>query len=159
MKEAEQKNTEQNAETNTQPEAVSEAVEEEDIQNDTPKSDAEVLKGIADKYDLTVMEKKLIYKVVSLLETHQMKRMLPPQNVGDSVFKMYASDPEPSEFLVDRVEFDDYGWILVSYEKFGTSEMEFVFSKKDYKKLFFDTAEEAREYYKNQNKDTKDKKK
>lgn len=127
-------------------EAVKEAAEEK------PKNDSEMLKGIAEKYDLSVMEKKLIYKVASLLASKQMKSMIPPQNIGDSIFKMYSTDPEPTEFLVDRVEFDDYGWTLVSYEKFGTSEMEFIFSKKDYKKVFFDTAEEAREYCKQQNK-------
>ena len=54
--------------------------------------------------------------------------------------------------LVDGVyrtefeEFDDYGWNLVSYEKFGTSEMEFIFTERDYKQVFFDTAEEARKH-------------
>ena len=95
---------------------------------------------------MTVLEKKLIHKIVSLLETKQMRRMLPPQNIGDSVFKMYPSDPEPTEFLVDRIEFDDYGWNLVSYEKFGTSEMEFIFTERDYNQVFFDTAEEARKH-------------
>ena len=60
---------------------------------------------------------------------------------------MYSSDEEPTEFLVDRVEFDDYGWNLVSYEKFGTSEIEFVFSERDYNQFFFDTAEKAKEHY------------
>lgn len=149
MKDAEQKNADKTAEAEaesvkeTAAKAVSEAVEK-----DTPKTDAEMLRSIADKYELTVMEQKLIYKLASLLESKQAKSMLPPQNIGDSVFKMYSTDPEPTEFLVDRVEFDDYGWNLVSYEKFGTTEMEFIFSKKDYKKVFFDTAEEARDYNK-----------
>ena len=73
--------------------------------------------------------------------------MLPKQNVGDSVFKMYSSDDEPTEFLVDRVEFDDFGWNLVSYEKFGTSEVEFIFCERDYNQFFFDTAEKAKEHY------------
>ncbi len=112
------------------------------------KDDIEMLNGITEKYDLTVLEKKVIHKIVSLLETKQMRRMLPKQNVGDSVFKMYSSDEEPTEFLVDRVEFDDYGWNLVSYEKFGTSEVEFIFSERDYDQFFFDTAEKAKEHYK-----------
>ena len=112
------------------------------------KDDIEMLNGITEKYDLTVLEKKVIHKIVSLLETKQMRRMLPKQNVGDSVFKMYPSDEEPTEFLVDRVEFDDYGWNLVSYEKFGTSEVEFIFSERDYDQFFFDTAEKAKEHYK-----------
>jgi len=111
------------------------------------EDDIELLTGIIEKYPLTVLEKKVIGKIVSLLETRQMRRMLPKQNVGDSVFKMYSSDDEPTEFLVDRVEFDDYGWNLVSYEKFGTSEVEFVFCEKDYQSLFFDSAEEAKEHY------------
>lgn len=111
------------------------------------KSDIDVLNAIAEKYGLSVMEKKVIQKIVSLMETDKMKNMLPPQNIGDSVFKMYASDGEPTEFLVDRVEFDETGWNLVSYEKFGTSEVEFVFNEKDYNKYFFDSAEEAMEYY------------
>ena len=112
------------------------------------KDDIEMLNGITEKYDRTVLEKKVIHKIVSLLETKQMRRMLPKQNVGDSVFKMYSSDEEPTEFLVDRVEFDDYGWNLVSYEKFGTSEVEFIFSERDYDQFFFDTAEKAKEHYK-----------
>ncbi len=115
---------------------------------DPADKDIATLKEIAEKYDVTVIEKKLIDKIVSLLETKQMRRMLPPQNIGDSVFKMYPSDPEPSEFLVDRIEFDDYGWNLISYEKFGTSEMEFIFTERDYKQVFFDTAEEARNHLK-----------
>ncbi|MBQ4395954.1 MAG: hypothetical protein II828_00365 [Clostridia bacterium] len=132
MKDAEQKTVSPSAET--------------EEHKDTAESDIEALKAIADKYDMTVLEKKLIHKIVSLLETEQMRRMLPPQNIGDSVFKMYPSDPEPTEFLVDRIEFDDYGWTLVSYEKFGTSEMEFIFTERDYKQVFFDTAEEARKH-------------
>ena len=132
MKDAEQKIVSPSAET--------------EEHKDTAESDIEALKAIADKYDMTVLEKKLIHKIVSLLETEQMRRMLPPQNIGDSVFKMYPSDPEPTEFLVDRIEFDDYGWNLVSYEKFGTSEMEFIFTERDYKQVFFDTAEEARKH-------------
>ena len=111
------------------------------------KDDIALLNGITDKYNLTVLEKKVIGKIVSLLETTQLRNLLPTQNIGDSVFKMYSSDEEPTEFLVDRVEFDDYGWNLVSYEKFGTSEIEFVFSEKDYNKFFFDTAEQAKEHY------------
>ena len=111
------------------------------------KDDIEMLNGITEKYDLTVLEKKVINKIVSLLETKQMRRMLPKQNVGDSVFKMYSSDDEPTEFLVDRVEFDDFGWNLVSYEKFGTSEVEFIFSERDYNQFFFDTADQAKEHY------------
>ena len=111
------------------------------------QDDIALLNGIADKYDLTVLEKKVIGKIVSLLETKQLRNLLPRQNIGDSVFKMYSSDEEPTEFLVDRVEFDDYGWNLVSYEKFGTSEVEFIFSKRDYNKFFFDTAEKAKEHY------------
>ena len=61
------------------------------------KDDIEMLNGITEKYDLTVLEKKVIHKIVSLLETKQMRRMLPKQNVGDSVFKMYSSDEEPTE--------------------------------------------------------------
>lgn len=132
MKDAEQKIVSPSAET--------------EEHKDTAESDIEALKAIAEKYDMTVLEKKLIHKIVSLLETEQMRRMLPPQNIGDSVFKMYPSDPEPTEFLVDRIEFDDYGWNLVSYEKFGTSEMEFIFTERDYKQVFFDTAEEARKH-------------
>ncbi|MBQ1554593.1 MAG: hypothetical protein IIZ68_03960 [Clostridia bacterium] len=132
MKDAEQKIVSPSAET--------------EEHKDTAGSDIEALKAIAEKYDMTVLEKKLIHKIVSLLETKQMRRMLPPQNIGDSVFKMYPSDPEPTEFLVDRIEFDDYGWNLVSYEKFGTSEMEFIFTERDYKQVFFDTAEEARKH-------------
>ncbi|MBQ1413949.1 MAG: hypothetical protein IIY93_12270 [Clostridia bacterium] len=132
MKDAEQKIVSPSAET--------------EEHKDTAGSDIEALKAIAEKYDMTVLEKKLIHKIVSLLETEQMRRMLPPQNIGDSVFKMYPSDPEPTEFLVDRIEFDDYGWNLVSYEKFGTSEMEFIFTERDYKQVFFDTAEEARKH-------------
>lgn len=111
------------------------------------QSDTELLRGICEKYSLTVLEKKVINKIVSLLETKQMRNVLPPQNVGDSVFKMYSSDEEPTEFLVDRVEFDDFGWNLVSYEKFGTSEVEFIFSEKDYNSFFFDTAELAKEHF------------
>jgi hypothetical protein len=111
------------------------------------QDDIALLNGIADKYDLTVLEKKVIGKIVSLLETKQMRNVLPTQNIGDTVFKMYSSDEEPTEFLVDRVEFDDYGWNLVSYEKFGTSEIEFVFSERDYNQFFFDTAEKAKEHY------------
>lgn len=111
------------------------------------QTDIERLKGIAEKYDLTVLEKKVIDKIVSLLQTKRMQKVLPVQNIGDSVFKMYPSDPEPTEFLVDRIEFDDFGWNLVSYEKFGTSEMEFIFNERDYKDLFFDTAEEARAFF------------
>ena len=111
------------------------------------QDDIALLNGIADKYDLTVLEKKVIGKIVSLLETKQMRNVLPTQNIGDTVFKMYSSDEEPTEFLVDRVEFDDYGWNLVSYEKFGTSEIEFVFSERDYNRFFFDTAEKAKEHY------------
>ena len=111
------------------------------------QDDIALLNGIADKYDLTVLEKKVIAKIVSLLETKQMRNVLPTQNIGDTVFKMYSSDEEPTEFLVDRVEFDDYGWNLVSYEKFGTSEIEFVFSERDYNQFFFDTAEKAKEHY------------
>ena len=112
-------------------------------------NDIEMLNSIAEKYDLSLLEKKIIGKIVSLLETKQLRNLLPRQNIGDSVFKMYSSDEEPTEFLVDRVEFDDYGWNLVSYEKFGTSEVEFVFCKKDYNKLFFDTPESAKEHYNN----------
>ena len=111
------------------------------------KDDIATLNSIIEKYNLSVLEKKILSKIVSLLETKQMRGMLPPQNIGDSVFKMYSSDDEPTEFLVDRVEFDDYGWNLVSYEKFGTSEVEFVFSERDYNKFFFDTAELAKEHY------------
>lgn len=111
------------------------------------KDDIDLLNGITEKYPLSVLEKKVIGKIVSLLETKQMRRMLPKQNVGDTVFKMYASDDEPTEFLVDRVEFDDYGWNLVSYEKFGTSEVEFIFTEKDYNNFFFDSAEAAKEHY------------
>ena len=111
------------------------------------QDDIALLNGIADKYDLTVLENKVIGKIVSLLETKQMRNVLPTQNIGDTVFKMYSSDEEPTEFLVDRVEFDDYGWNLVSYEKFGTSEIEFVFSERDYNQFFFDTAEKAKEHY------------
>ncbi|MBQ1440575.1 MAG: hypothetical protein IIZ08_01485 [Clostridia bacterium] len=111
------------------------------------KDDIATLNSIIEKYNLSVLEKKILSKIVSLLETKQMRGMLPPQNIGDSVFKMYSSDDEPTEFLVDRVEFDDYGWNLVSYEKFGTSEVEFVFSERDYNNFFFDTAELAKEHY------------
>ena len=112
-------------------EPVAEEVKPEEV-SEVAQNDIQMLNSIADKYSLTVLEKKVISKIVSLLETKQMSNVLPKQNVGDSVFKMYSSDDEPTEFLVDRVEFDDYGWNLVSYEKFGTSEVEFVFSEKDY---------------------------
>lgn len=164
MKETDQKNVDTAAETaketaeKTTPEPVKEPAatekpkqKEKEKEKEPPKTDAEMLKGIAEKYDLTVMEKKLVYKVASLLTSKQTTSILPPQNIGDSIFKMYSTDPEPTEFLVDRVEFDDYGWNLVSYEKFGTTEMEFIFSKKDYKKVFFDTAEEAIAYCKHHN--------
>ena len=127
-------------------EAETEAVNAEQ-KTEVVQDDIAMLNGIAEKYNLTVLEKKVISKIVSLLETKRMSNSLPSQNVGDSVFKMYSSDEEPTEFLVDRVEFDDYGWNLVSYEKFGTSEVEFVFSERDYNKFFFDTAEKAKEHY------------
>ena len=127
-------------------EPVAEEVKPEEV-SEVAQNDIQMLNSIADKYSLTVLEKKVISKIVSLLETKQMRRLLPSQNVGDTIFKMYSSDEEPTEFLVDRVEFDDYGWNLVSYEKFGTSEIEFVFNEKDYNKLFFDTAELAKEHY------------
>lgn len=141
MKDAEQKNvdTEQKAESKA-----------DDKHSRAAASDIEVLREMEKKYDVTVMEKKLIDKMISLLETLQAKCMLPPQNIGDSVFKMYSTDSEPTEFLVDRVEFDVSGWNLISYEKFGTSEMEFIFSENDYNKLFFDTADEARNYHKSE---------
>ncbi len=134
----------------TVPDVSSEAAAEEtktEKESSARKSDIELLTGISEKYSLSVLEKKVIDKIVSLLETKQMRNVLPKQNVGDSVFKMYSSDEEPTEFLVDRVEFDDFGWNLVSYEKFGTSEIEFVFSERDYNKFFFDSAEAAKEYY------------
>ncbi len=134
----------------TVPDANAEAVPEDVKPEDNAvvvEDDIALLNGIAEKYSLTVLEKKVISKIVSLLETRQMRRMLPKQNVGDSVFKMYATDEEPTEFLVDRVEFDDFGWNLVSYEKFGTSEVEFIFSEKDYNSFFFDTAELAKEHF------------
>lgn len=134
----------------TIPEAAPENNGEEskpDGQSKTGYSDVDLLNGIIEKYNLTVLEKKVIGKVISLIETRQMRQLIPKQNVGDSVFKMYSSEEEPTEFLVDRVEFDDYGWNLVSYEKFGTSEVEFIFSEKDYRKLFFDSPEEAKAYY------------
>lgn len=140
MKDTNQSVPDPNAES-----AVNDANAEENAM--VVQDDIEMLNGIADKYNLTVLEKKVISKIVSLLETKQMRRLLPSQNVGDTIFKMYSSDEEPTEFLVDRVEFDDYGWNLVSYEKFGTSEIEFVFNEKDYNKLFFDTAELAKEHY------------
>lgn len=111
------------------------------------ESDIEVLNSIAKKYPLTVEEKKLIAKVTSLLETYKTRCMLPKLNVGDSVFKMYNSDEEPTEFEVDRIEFDDFGWKLISYERFGPHEVEFIFCEKDYRKLFFDTAEQAKKYH------------
>lgn len=108
-------------------------------------SDVDLLKGIIEKYQLEDVEEKIINKVISLLETTKTRQMLPPQNVGDSVFKMYdADDDEPTEFIVDRIEFDDLGWKLVSYEKFGVCEIDFVFAEKDYNKFFFDTAEDAK---------------
>lgn len=108
-------------------------------------SDIDLLKGIIDKYQLEDVEKKIINKVISLFETTKTRQMLPPQNVGDSVFKLYQTDDnEPTEFVVDRIEFDDSGWKLISYEKFGACEIDFVFSEKDYNKFFFDTAEEAK---------------
>ena len=134
----------------TVPDANAEAVPEDVRPEDNAvvvEDDIALLNGIAEKYSLTVLEKKVISKIVSLLETRQMRRMLPKQNVGDIVFKMYSSDDEPTEFIVDRVEFDDYGWNLVSYEKFGTSEVEFIFTEKDYQTLFFDSAEDAKEHY------------
>lgn len=111
------------------------------------ESDVEMLNEIAKKYPLTAVEKKLITKVTSLLETYKTKCMLPKLNVGDSVFKMYDADEEPTEFEVDRIEFDDLGWKLISYERFGPHEVEFIFCEKDYKKLFFDTAEQAKKYH------------
>ena len=134
----------------TVPDANAEAVPEDVKPEDNAvvvEDDIALLNGIAEKYSLTVLEKKVISKIVSLLETRQMRRMLPKQNVGDSIFKMYSSEEEPTEFLVDRVEFDEYGWNLVSYEKFGTSEVEFIFSEKDYNSFFFDTAELAKEHF------------
>ena len=134
----------------TVPDANAEAVPEDVKPEDNAvvvEDDIALLNGIAEKYSLTVLEKKVISKIVSLLETRQMRRMLPKQNVGDSIFKMYSSEEEPTEFLVDRVEFDDFGWNLVSYEKFGTSEVEFIFSEKDYNSFFFDTAELAKEHF------------
>ena len=136
----------------TVPDAGEEPATEETKQEqiaEVAQTDIDMLNHIAEKYDLTVLEKKVISKIISLLETKQMISLLPKQNVGDSVFKMYSSEEEPTEFLVDRVEFDDNGWCLVSYEKFGTSEVEFVFCKKDYNKLFFDTPESAKEHYNN----------
>ena len=132
------------------PDAGAEPATEEAKTSTIPEvaqNDIEMLNSIAEKYDLSLLEKKIIGKIVSLLETKQLRNLLPRQNIGDSVFKMYSSDEEPTEFLVDRVEFDDYGWNLVSYEKFGTSEVEFIFSKRDYNKFFFDTAEKAKEHY------------
>jgi hypothetical protein len=134
----------------TVPETDSETVSSDALSEDlgvVVKDDIDLLVGISEKYNLSVREKKVISKIVSLLETKQMRRMLPKQNVGDTIFKMYSSDDEPTEFIVDRVEFDDYGWNLVSYEKFGTSEIEFIFSEKDYNELFFDSSEEAKEHY------------
>ena len=131
---------------NHQPTAEA-APERKPAEKSAVNSDINTLKSITEKYELTTLEKKVISKIVSLLETRQMRRMLPKQNVGDSVFKMYATDEEPTEFLVDRVEFDDFGWNLVSYEKFGTSEVEFIFSEKDYNSFFFDTAELAKEHF------------
>lgn len=121
--------------------------ESQPAENTAVNSDIDTLQSITEKYELTTLEKKVISKIISLLETEQMQNVLPPQNIGDSVFKMYVSDGEPTEFLVDRVEFDESGWNLVSYEKFGTSEMEFVFNEKDYNHVFFDTADAAKEYY------------
>ncbi len=131
--------------TDTNQEVAEEAKTEG--QEDVRLSDIEMLHGICKKYNLSVLEKKVINKIVSLLETSQMRNVLPTQNVGDSVFKMYSSDDAPTEFLVDRVEFDDLGWNLVSYEKFGTSEVEFIFCERDYNKFFFDSAEAAKDYY------------
>ena len=128
--------------SNVEP-AAEEAAEKREVLHD----DIVMLNGIQEKYNLLVLEKKVISKIVSLLETKQMRKLLPKQNVGDSVFKMYSSDEEPTEFLVDRVEFDDFGWNLVSYEKFGTSEVEFIFSERDYNQFFFDTADQAKEHY------------
>ena len=122
------------------------APESQPAENTAVNSDIDTLQSITEKYELTTLEKKVISKIISLLETEQMQNVLPPQNIGDSVFKMYVSDGEPTEFLVDRVEFDESGWNLVSYEKFGTSEMEFIFTERDYKQVFFDTAEEARKH-------------
>ncbi len=110
-------------------------------------SDVEILDRIVQKYPLTKIEKKIINKVISLLETYSTRCMLPTINVGDSVFKMYNSDEKPTEFVVDRIEFDEFGWRLISYEKFGHHEVEFIFCEKDYQKLFFDTAAQARKYY------------
>jgi hypothetical protein len=132
------------------PDAGAESAAEEtktEAVTEVAHNDIEMLNSITEKYNLTVLEKKVIGKIVSLLETKQLRNLLPKQNIGDSVFKMYSSDEEPTEFLVDRVEFDDYGWNLVSYEKFGTSEVEFIFSERDYNTFFFDTAEKAKEHY------------
>lgn len=110
-------------------------------------SDVDILDRIVQKYPLTKIEKKIINKVISLLETYSTRCMLPTINVGDSVFKMYNSDEKPTEFVVDRIEFDEFGWRLISYEKFGLNEVEFIFCEKDYQKLFFDTAAQARKHY------------
>lgn len=120
---------------------------QEDEKKHPCETDVDMLNAIAQKYPLNVDEKKLITKITSLLETYKTRCMLPKQNVGDSVFKMYNSDEEPTEFVVDRIEFDDSGWRLISYERFGLHELEFIFCEKDYNKLFFDTADQAKKYH------------
>lgn len=131
--------------------AAAKAEAEAEIKGEEKKhsrdADIDMLKEMQKKYGLTVDEKKLIDKMISLLETYKAKCMLPKLNVGDSVFKMYSSDEEPTEFVVDRIEFDDLGWKLISYEKFGLHEMEFIFCENDYNRQFFDTAEQAKNYH------------
>ncbi len=117
-------------------------------ESDAAVSDVDLIKNIIENYSLKPYEKKVLLKLISLLETTKMRKMLPNQNVGDSVFKMYASDEAPTEFIVDRINFDENGWQLVSYEKFGTNEISFIFKEKDYNRTFFDTAEKAIEFYK-----------
>ena len=143
MKEKEEKKTD-GAEVEESEKKTGDAEEKQE-----PVSDVDLLKGILEKYSLDTVEQKLINKVISLFETTKTRQMLPSQNVGDSVFKMYGTgDEEPTEFVVDRIEFDEQGWKLISYEKFGVCEVDFVFPEKDYKKIFFDTAEEAKAAYK-----------
>ena len=52
------------------------------------KDDIAMLNGIAEKYSLTVLEKKVISKIVSLLETKQMRNLLPPQKTSLSPLEM-----------------------------------------------------------------------
>lgn len=154
MKDIKEEIVEQSKAESDKADNVDNAKDKSEEKKSNHPSDVDLLKGMIEKYSLTSIEKKLIIKVISLLETTKTRQMLPTQNVGDSVFKMYDSEKEPTEFVVDRIEFDDLGWKLISYEKIGPCEIDFVFAEKDYNKYFFDTAEQAKAFH-DKNKPTK----